>query len=431
MLNKKGFKKGVAYVALFGVMAGSSFGVVSYVSGKAVPTGVTSTANPSATAASEGTNTNEGNTILNTSSVSTSKVEDVSGLVTEVMPSIVSITCTSGGMQQGYYGSQGSGNSVSAGTGIIVSQDKKNLYVATNNHVVEGASSVAVTFHDGTKVDATVKGTASSSDLAVVQIPLDSIKEETKNAIRIATLGDSNKAKVGEMVVAIGNALGYGQSVTVGYLSAKDREVQTDDYTMNLLQTDAAINPGNSGGALLNASGQVVGINSAKYSSEEVEGIGYAIPISYAIPIINDLISQEKVSEEDQGYLGVRFYEVTGKVSASFNIPDGIFISSVVENSPAAKAGLRAGDVVTSIDGRSVSKQEQFQEVLQTKAAGTKIQLTIQRQSGTKYSEKTISVTLGKKSDYAASDSSNSSNEENRNSQREQNPYYYFYKNGQ
>ena len=191
MLNKKGFKKGVAYVALFGVMAGSSFGVVSYVSGKAVPTGVTSTANPSATAASEGTNTNEGNTILNTSSVSTSKVEDVSGLVTEVMPSIVSITCTSGGMQQGYYGSQGSGNSVSAGTGILVSQDKKNLYVATNNHVVEGASSVAVTFHDGTKVDATVKGTASSSDLAVVQIPLDSIKEETKNAIRIATLGDS------------------------------------------------------------------------------------------------------------------------------------------------------------------------------------------------------------------------------------------------
>ncbi|MDO5521762.1 MAG: trypsin-like peptidase domain-containing protein [bacterium] len=436
------FARGIAYTLIFGLAAGGTFTGATYVYNKN-NTKVTSnqpqneSANTSDTLV--GNNSTTSSAILNTSNVTTASIDDVSGVASEVMPSIVSITCGSTTTASDYFGQSQSQEAVSAGTGIIVSQDSDKLYIATNNHVVSGANSVKLTFSDNSTVDAEVRGTMSSSDLAVVQCNLKDLSDATKNAIRVATLGSSDDSKVGEMVVAIGNALGYGQSVTVGYLSAKDREVQTDDYTMKLLQTDAAINPGNSGGALLNASGQVIGINSVKYSSTEVEGIGYAIPISYAIPIINQLISTEKIADADKGYLGVRFYEVEQAYSSTFGIPEGVFVTSVVSGSPADKGGLKSGDVITAIDGTTCTTASAFQEVLGTKAANTEVTFTIQREEGNSYKEKTVKVTLGKKSDYQASQDTNSNSGSDSNSGsgsssgrgsnggNSQNPYYYYF----
>ncbi|MDO5292394.1 MAG: trypsin-like peptidase domain-containing protein [bacterium] len=433
--------RGIAYTLIFGLAAGGTFGGASYVY-RLNNTKVVSTQTPNQSEASSdtlvGNNSTNSAAILNTSNVTTASIDDVSGVASEVMPSIVSITCNSTTTASDYFGQSQSQEAVSAGTGIIVSQDSEKLYIATNNHVVSGANSVKLTFSDDSTVDAEVRGTMSSSDLAVVQCNLSDLSDATKSTIRVATLGSSDDSKVGEMVVAIGNALGYGQSVTVGYLSAKDREVQTDDYTMKLLQTDAAINPGNSGGALLNASGQVIGINSVKYSSTEVEGIGYAIPISYAIPIINQLISTEKIADEDKGYLGVRFYEVEQAYSSAFGIPEGVYVTSVVSGSPADKGGLQAGDVITAIDGATCTTSSAFQEVLGTKAANTEVTFTLQRGEGNSYKETTVKVTLGKKSDYQSSQDSSSNSGSNSGSgsssgrgsnggSSSQNPYYYYY----
>ncbi len=429
--------RGIAYTLVFGLAVGGTFGGINYVYNKNINT-VASTNAPNESSNSSdtvvGNNNSDSTAILNTSNVTTASVDDVSSVVSEVMPSIVSITCNSTTTSSNMFGQSQSQDAVSAGTGIIVSQDATYLYIATNNHVVSDANSVQLTFSDETTVSAEVKGTASSRDLAVAQCKIADLKDTTKKAIRVATLGSSDDSKVGEMVVAIGNALGYGQSVTVGYLSAKNREVQTDDYTMKLLQTDAAINPGNSGGALLNASGQVIGINSVKYSSTDVEGIGYAIPITYAIPIINDLITAQKLTDEEKGYLGIRFYEVSDNYSSAFNLPEGIFVTSVVSGSPAEKGGLKASDIITAVDGRATTNATTFQEILETKAADTEITLTIKRQSGSKYVEKTVKVTLGKKADYQtdssddqSSNSGKSSNGQGSNKQYGQNPYYYYY----
>lgn len=396
--KKKGgrWKRGLAYTLVFGLVAGGTFGGVYAVTHN---NNATSNIGSQVAGEQENTITNESSsdkTIVQTNTTSGTSVNDVSNVVSEVMPSIVSITSTAV-VQQNYFGQQISQEEQGSGSGIIIAQKNDELLIVTNNHVVSGAEKIQVSFSDSTNVTATVKGTDSSNDLAVVSVKLADLSESTKNTIRIATLGDSDDVQVGEMVIAIGNALGYGQSVTVGYLSAKNREVQTEDYTMSLLQTDAAINPGNSGGALLNASGQVIGINSVKYASTDVEGIGYAIPITYAVPIINDLMNREAVAESEQGYLGVKFTEVTSAISKRYNMPEGIFVSEAITGSPAEKAGITAGDIITGMDGRTTTTLAAFQELLQSKKAGTEVTLTVQRVSGGKYKQVEVKVTLGTK----------------------------------
>lgn len=402
------FARGVAYTCIFGLVAGTTFAGANYFLGDSGSNKI-SIQQPGNNESNESGSNASGNTILTTNAVQGATVTDVSNVADAVMPSVVSIHVTAE-VTQNVWGQQYSQETQGSGSGIIIKETGSELLIVTNNHVVEGATSVKIAFVDGEIVDATVKGTDSSNDLAVVSVPLANVKDSTKEAIRIATLGDSDEAKVGEMVIAIGNALGYGQSVTVGYLSAKDREVQTEDYTMNLLQTDAAINPGNSGGALLNAAGQVIGINSVKYSSTEVEGIGYAIPISYAEPIINDLMNREVVPEDQQAYLGIKFGEVSAAYVERFNMPNGLYISETITGSPAAKGGLKAGDIIVKVDGRDMITNKAFSEYLSSKRAGTTIEITVKRLNDGEYKEKTISVTLGNKADYASTENSGSSN---------------------
>lgn len=327
---------------------------------------------------------------------------DVSDIVDATMPSIVAITNVSqteyqsfwGGMPQTY-------ESTSCGSGIIVSQDSEYLYIVTNNHVVESATSLTVTFNDESTVSAEVKGTDPSTDLAVIKVLLNSIESDTMNSIKVATMGSSDDLRVGEAAIAIGNALGYGQSVTTGCISALDREVSISDnntnYTAALIQTDAAINPGNSGGALLNAAGEVIGINSVKYSDTDVEGIGYAIPISTAIPIIEDLITKEKVDESESAYLGVAGVDVTNDVAKNYNMPSGVYVAQVTSGSGAELAGIQKGDIITEFDGRTIDSMEELASTIEYYKAGTTVDVTIMRASNGEYVEQVLSVTLGKK----------------------------------
>ena len=286
--------------------------------------------------------------------------------------------------------------------------------IATNNHVVSDATSLTVGFVDDTTAKATVVGTDSSADLAVISVKIKDIKDATASKIKVATLGSSDDLKVGEEVVAIGNALGYGQSVTTGVVSAKNREVSLTDGTMNLLQTDAAINPGNSGGVLINMDGQVVGINNAKLEDTSVEGMGYAIPITTAKTILTDLMNAGSVSTKDAAFLGVVGRDINESYSSALGIPSGIYVSQVVSGSPAEKAGISAGDVIVKFEGNNVSTMSGLKEKLAIKKANTKVKITFKRanQSGT-YEEKTVTVTLGKKSDFknVTTDSSSDSSE--------------------
>jgi serine protease Do len=297
--------------------------------------------------------------------------------------------------------------------------------MVTNNHVVEDSNEINVVFVDGTSCSATIKGTDPDHDLAVVSVKLSDISQETKDAIAIATLGDSTTIQLGQPAVAIGNALGYGQSVTVGYISALEREVQMTDNTMTLIQTDAAINPGNSGGALLDMNGNVIGINSAKYSDTDVEGMGYAIPISVASPIIDDLINNTTVSEDQQAYLGIAGTDVTTSYSQSFGLPTGVYVSKVNSSSPAATAGIQAGDIITKFDGNEVSTMEGLQSKLKNKRAGDTVEITLQRQQANgDFNEETVKVTLGAKSD-APTDSSSQSDSSSSNNSNSQNSNNY------
>lgn len=335
---------------------------------------------------------------LQTVSGSAVGMTDVSGVVERVMPSIVSITEKS--TQTSYFGQTYS--SQGAGSGFIVKQDNNQLLVVTNHHVVANAESISVQFNDGEVADATVKGSSESTDLAVLTVPLKSLKASTKKSIRVASLGSSDDAKVGQMVIAIGNALGYGQSVTVGYLSAKDREVSAEDASGNsttqaLLQTDAAINPGNSGGALIDTSGNVIGINSSKYfsyGSTDVEGMGYAIPMSKAVTIINDLMDREVLKDNEKGYLGVTGRSISETVSETYGMPVGVYVSAVSDTGAAYKAGIKQGDVITKIDDVEVKTIEEVQEKVNNTKAGTKIQVTIMRSDDGEYVEKKVEVTL-------------------------------------
>ena len=326
----------------------------------------------------------------------------VSDIVDEVMPSIVAITNVSVREYRGIWG-RGSYEVPSCGSGIIVSEDEDYLYIVTNNHVVSDANSLTVTFVDDSTVSAEIRGTDPSTDLAIIMVELDSIDRTTMESIKVATLGSSDELRVGEMSIAIGNALGYGQSVTVGYISALNREVSVSDsesgtnYTAELVQTDAAINPGNSGGALLNAAGEVIGINSVKYSDTDVEGIGYAIPISTAMPIIEDLITLGKVDRSDSAYLGIAGVDVTSDVAETYGMPAGVFVAQVTEGSAAEQSGIRRGDIITGFDGKTVTSMEELSTRLQNYKAGDTVEVTIQRASEGEYLEQTLTVTLGSK----------------------------------
>lgn len=324
----------------------------------------------------------------------------VSQIAKECLPSVVSISSVTVQEVQSFFGSQ-SYEVPGAGSGFIVGKNDTELLIVTNNHVVAGAENLSVCFNDDEKqvYEAVIKGTDPSNDLAVVAIDLDSISEDTMKTVKVVKLGDSDKLEVGEQVVAIGNALGSGQSVTSGYVSALNREVAIDNSTASLIQTDAAINPGNSGGALINMKGEVVGINSAKYADEQVEGMGYAIPITTAKEIIDELMSRKtrrKVDEAERGYLGINCRNVTAEVVEMYNIPEGVYVDEVGEGGAAAAAGIKRGDIITKFDGQSVSDKETLVSNLEYYKAGETIEVVIQRASSGEYQEQTLKVTLAK-----------------------------------
>ncbi len=392
----KQLAKCAALALVFGLVAGGVMTGVNYASGKVL--GTTNAGNVQASLT-----TGDDSTVQPTAISSSYVATDVSDIVDEVMPSIVAITNVSQTEYQSFWGQSKTYESTSCGSGIIVSQDNEYLYVATNNHVVDGANSLTVTFANDDTVSAEIKGTDPSTDLAVVKVALSSIKDDTMSAIKVATLGSSDTLKVGESCIAIGNALGYGQSVTTGVISALNREVSVSDsssstnYTAELIQTDAAINPGNSGGALLNTAGEVIGINSVKYSDTSVEGIGYAIPMDTAKPIIEELITKEKVDESNSAYLGIAGVDVTSDVAKTYNMPTGVYVAQVIEGAAAEQAGIQKGDIITKFDGKDVTSMEELSSNMQYYAAGTTVDVVIERSSNGQYEEQTISVTLGKK----------------------------------
>ena len=395
--KKSGFGRKLARCAaialVFGLVSGSVFygtgTIFNYAFGK-----------NKTTSSSKSSGTTQ--KVTTTGTTTTAVASDVSDVVEEVMPAIVSITSMTVQQQQTWFGQNVSQESSSAGSGIIVAQTDDTLYIATNNHVVEDSTSLSVTFCDDESVAAEIKGTDSSTDLAVLEIALDDIPEDTLSEIKVATLGDSDSLKMGEPAIAIGNALGYGQSVTTGVISALNREVTMTDsdnntITNSLIQTSAAINPGNSGGALLNINGEVIGINEVKYSDTSVEGMGFAIPIATAEPIINDLITRETVSESEAAFLGVYGQDVTETTAQKYNMPEGIYVAKVTSGSAAEQYGIQLGDIITSFDGRSVETMDALKERITYYKAGTTVDVVVQRMENGEWTEKTLSVTLGKK----------------------------------
>ncbi|MDE5933003.1 MAG: trypsin-like peptidase domain-containing protein, partial [Lachnospiraceae bacterium] len=360
--------------------------------------------------------------MLQTTTLSAMETErgslDVSDIAEVVMPSIVSITNKSVQEIRNYFSMFGYGGqsqlmeTESAGSGFIIGKNADELLIVTNCHVVENADTISVCFVDNQAYEANIKGTDSANDLAVIAIPLDSISSDTMAQIKIAAIGDSDALKVGEQVVAIGNALGYGQSVTTGIVSAKNRSINNGNSMVNTstgdeemptyIQTDAAINPGNSGGALVNMNGEVVGINSAKMSGTEVEGMGYAIPISRVSDIIETLMNETtraKVEESRKSNIGISGVTVDESVSQIYGIPTGVFIADVTAGGAAEEAGIAKGDVITEFDGRTVTGVEELQEILQYYAAGETVEITLKVPDTGEYSDKTVSLTLGHAAD--------------------------------
>lgn len=406
--KKKSFGKklgNVAAVALvFGLVAGLAFQSVVVVSNKLIDT---NTAKIESTTDTDKTSTSGDSEIKSTNTTpeatTTTKITtDVSEIAQNVLPAIVQVTNVGIKEYQTFFGTMQQ-QSTSAGSGIIVSQDDEYIYIATNNHVVSGAETLTITFNDGEAVEGTIKGTDSSCDLAVVSVAVKDIKDTTLSEIKVATLGDSDSTVVGEAAIVIGNAMGYGTSVTNGIISAKDREVSIKDddgntVTNTLLQTNAAVNPGNSGGALLNAKGEVIGIVSAKLSDETVEGMGYAIPISYAWNIIQQMIDNDVVSELDASYIGIAGKDITSEMSEQYNIPVGVYVAQVVEGSGADAAGIEVEDVITAFNGRKVTSVNTLNNIMQYIKAGTTVEITVARHDNN-YQEETIKVTLTRKID--------------------------------
>ena len=391
--KKKFPKKAIAvagFAVMFGVIGGLTFQGTNYITGKLL--GTTSTKEET-----KSTKT-VANAQLTTSKTAVSS--DVSDIVDATLPSIVSITNMSVQQVQDFFGGIRQQESKSAGSGIIISQNDTELLIVTNNHVVEGSETLTVTFVDETSVEALIKGTDSARDLAVVAVPLEKIPDETMDAIKLATLCDSDGIKVGEPAIAIGNALGYGQSVTMGIVSATERTISGYDGTY--IQTDAAINPGNSGGALLNINGEVIGINSAKINASEVEGMGFAIPISDTTDIIENLMNKEtrsKVSEAERGYLGIKGYDVTEEGAQMYNMPTGVFIAEVIDGGGAKDAGLTKGMIITEFDGSSVDDMETLKGLLEYYKVGEEVSVKVQvPEKNGEYTEQEVTVKLGKAS---------------------------------
>jgi serine protease Do len=376
----------IAAAAVFGLVAGTVFQGVEYAGNQIWGT----------TIEDSGT---DSQIKLSTTSVvngtSSSGSTDVSDIVEQVLPSLVSIDITATVQTNSFFGQQTTESSGS-GSGIIIADKDDKLYIATNNHVVEDADSVKINFYDETVAEAQVKGTDSSTDLAVVEVDKSKLSDDTLKQIKVATIGDSSQTKVGEQAIAIGNALGYGTSVTVGYISARDREIDTEDSTsVKLFQTDAAINPGNSGGALVNHNGEVIGINSSKFASEEVEGMGFAIPMETAEPVLTELMNEKEISEDKQAYLGITGRDITSEYVQAYGLPEGIYVSEVTSGSPAEKAGIRQGYIITAVNEKETKTLEALKERLDKIEAGTSGTITVQVASGGDYEEKTLDVTFG------------------------------------
>jgi len=326
-------------------------------------------------------------------------VTDVTQVVEAVMPACVSITNNFTQTVQDFWGQTYSQDETASGSGIIIGENEQELLIVTNNHVVDSTEQLYVQFIDGETVEAQVKGTDASADLAVVAVKLDTIANSTKQEICIARMGDSDSLKIGEPAIAIGNALGYGQSVTTGVISALNRKIDSSNSEegTSLIQTDAAINPGNSGGALLNMRGEVIGINSNKIGGSSIEGMGYAIPISTARPIIEDLMERQtrtKYSEEERGYLGISCINVTSDLSENFSMPQGIFVAQVYSGTGAEAAGLVRGNIVVAFDGVTVQNQEELTKQMQYYKAGESVEITIMVNSANGYQQKNVTVTL-------------------------------------
>ena len=418
---------------LFGSVAGGTFQAVNYFVGSRTAASTTTTQTTSNSSLLKAAATSSG-------SASTGTL-DVSTIAKNAMPSIVSITNKSVQEVQNYFSMFGYGaqtpqteETTSCGSGIIIGKNDTELLIVTNNHVVDGADTLSVSFVNNQVCEANIKGTDSDNDLAVIAVPLSEIPDDTMNSIAIATMGDSDSVNVGEQVVAIGNALGYGQSVTTGIISAANRVIDgnsssdggtdgtasdsasNDTTGKTYLQTDAAINPGNSGGALLNMNGEVIGINSAKLASTEVEGMGYAIPVSRVSDIIENLMNEQtrtKVSSENQGTLGIKCLDVSSQIQQAYNMPAGIYISEVTSGGAAEKAGLKSGYVLTSFDDHSVTSTNELKSLLSYYSAGETVEVEAQVPDNGSYETKTFSLTLGTNS--ASAENSQSDSQQNAN----------------
>lgn len=389
----------VAAAVVFGLVAGGVFQGVRY--GSDYFLGKDNSTSTETVAAAEGStespSTESSAPVIQQASATTSTVYDVATVAKKVMPSIVSITGTYVTTYNYWYNSYQQ-ESTGAGSGIIIGKDDEYLYIVTNYHVVEDAKSLSVAFVDDSTAEATVKGYVENNDIAVATVKLSDISDDTLNEIQEIEVGTSESLNVGDPCVAIGNALGYGQSVTVGYISALNREISTSDETVTVLQTDAAINPGNSGGALVNMDGQLIGINTAKYSDTSVEGMGYALPISDVLDIINDLMAGKSTASDDtaagQAYLGIVAQTITSQYSELLGMPEGVYISSVESGSAAEECGLQSGDIICSLDGETVTDMDTFHEKIVAHNAGDTVTIGLYRNNNGSYEKQTVTATL-------------------------------------
>ena len=426
-LGKK-FGITITMALIFGLVAGLVFQGVNLVSSKVLGTQKNATVENVQMVPSDSDTKNNSSTTASAVAATSFSVADIAK---NAMPSVVAITAVSVQEVQSFFGGTQEYEGVGSGSGIIIGQNDDELLIATNNHVVADAKNLSVSFY-GDEIDASalkskstqygqnmeevakeyaknsvsaqIKGTDADNDLAVIAVQKSDIPDETMAQIKVASMGSSENLVVGEQVVAIGNALGYGQSVTSGYVSALDRSIDTDESSTanGLIQTDAAINPGNSGGALLNMNGEVIGINSAKFADETVEGMGFAIPVATAQPILDELMSREtrsKVSEDKAAYIGISCKEVSAEVSQMYGIPTGVFVAEATKGGPAEKAGIKSGDIITKIDGTKITSYSELTEQLQYYAAGETIDFVVKRADGGEYKDVTVTITLGSKKD--------------------------------
>lgn len=391
-----------AAAVLFGTVSGGVMTGVNYIGSRLMNmTGITADVQEQSQAEAEAQETAPNTMPGSVSTTTVPTVTDVSAIVEKAMPSIVAITDTMTIQQRDFFGRTQAYQTQSSGSGIIVGKNDTELLIATNNHVVAGSTDLTVTFSDNKDVSAAIKGTDSATDLAIIAVKLSDIPSDTMSKIQIASMGNSDDVKVGQQVIAIGNALGYGQSVTVGYVSALDRQITDENGIVHTyIQTDAAINPGNSGGALIDLQGNVIGINAAKTASTEVEGMCFAIPISHAQEILGGLMTKktrEAVDEASQGYLGIQGTNIDAGTSQAYGMPVGVYVYKIVPGGAAAASELKEKDIITRFDGQSITTMEELKDMLTYYEGGSEITLTVQSLVNGAYVEHEVSITLGTK----------------------------------